>query len=147
MPQAAPHNCTAVPRCPNLAPRGQGPCDQHAAERAAVVEQERGSSHDRGYGQAWRKKRARIIERDPVCRVCLVSWSKQVDHVIPKKLGGTDADANLQGICVTCHQEKSAKETAFGKGGDRGGKSYEPFRSRPFAPPRAHNPGLEAGGL
>lgn len=115
MPIAAPHICSAVPRCPNLAPRGQGPCDAHLAERNAAIEQERGSSHDRGYGQAWRVKRKRILDRDPVCRVCEVSWSKEVDHIRPKVLGGTDNDKNLQGICVDCHRAKSAKETAFGK--------------------------------
>jgi 5-methylcytosine-specific restriction protein A len=42
--------------------------------------------------------------------------AKQVDHKIPKFEGGTDADDNLQAICVACHQEKTAAEAQRARG-------------------------------
>lgn len=42
--------------------------------------------------------------------------AKQVDHKLPKFEGGTDDDENLQAICVTCHQAKTAAEARRGRG-------------------------------
>ena len=73
-------------------------------------EARRGSSHQRGYGWAWQKLRAKIIDRDPVCLVCQMEWSVEVDHIRPKAHGGTDDEDNLQGICHHCHAKKSARD-------------------------------------
>ena len=43
-----------------------------------------------------------------------------VDHVVSKEEGGTEDDGNLQAICKTCHQVKTAAEAARGRLG-RGG--------------------------
>ena len=83
------------------------------------------SRHERGYGSDWEKTRQRILERDRhLCQVCLkhgrVTSHKhkdkygevhnlQVDHVIPKHKHGSDADSNLQAICVPCHRIKTAR--------------------------------------
>lgn len=63
----------------------------------------------------WRKRRRRILDRDPVCRVCRARPSTQVDHVQPS---GSDEDWNLRGICNECHKAKTALEgvTAQGNG-------------------------------
>lgn len=56
------------------------------------------------------KLRAQILARDPVCRVCNRAESVQVDHIVPLSHGGGDEYANLQGICIACHKDKTARE-------------------------------------
>ena len=34
----------------------------------------------------------------------------EVDHVIPRSLGGADEMENLQSICRDCHKKKTASE-------------------------------------
>lgn len=70
------------------------------------------SRHERGYGKAWDKLRARILARDrQLCQPCRaagrVTVAKQVDHKTPKAKGGTDEPQNLQAICKPCHDEKT----------------------------------------
>lgn len=61
---------------------------------------------------------ARILARDPLCKCCLsmspsiVSPSVEVDHIVPRHLGGTNEEGNMQGICVPCHRAKTASEKA-----------------------------------
>ncbi len=44
--------------------------------------------------------------------------AKVVDHIIPKTLGGTDEESNLQSICERCHNRKTATlDNIWGKGG------------------------------
>lgn len=82
------------------------------------------SRQSRGYGAAWTKTRAKVIERAKgLCEECKrngrVTAGKDVDHVVSrakaKVLGWsrarTEALANLQYLCRPCHLEKSAKET------------------------------------
>jgi 5-methylcytosine-specific restriction enzyme A len=82
---------------------------------------DRGSRHARGYGAAWVKTRARILDRDShLCQPCLATGrptpARQVDHVTPKTKGGTDDDANLQAICDECHKAKTTQEAAEAQG-------------------------------
>lgn len=67
---------------------------------------------------------ARILARDPLCVKCLeqcrVSASVEVDHIVPLHLGGSDDDSNKQGLCIPCHQAKSADE-ARGRAGQKSG--------------------------
>src|SRR5690554_3531768 len=75
----------------------------------------RESRHARGYGWQWEKLRERILARDKhLCQVCFaanpqrIKAAREVDHIVPKAKGGTDAESNLQSICVPCHRAKSA---------------------------------------
>lgn len=81
------------------------------------------SAAERGYGAAWRKLRARILKRDPLCVPCRanghVTASTEVDHVKPKAEGGSDADDNLQGICTPCHRAKTAADNSRARQADR----------------------------
>ena len=61
-------------------------------------------------GHRWMKLRAQILARDPVCKVCNRAESLQVDHIVPLSQGGGDEYANLQGICIPCHKDKTARE-------------------------------------
>lgn len=71
--------------------------------------------------------RARVLQANPLCVMCQaknkVEVATEVDHIKPLFKGGTDAFDNLQGLCSTCHADKSAQEsgkqrvTAFGVDG------------------------------
>lgn len=47
------------------------------------------------------------------CKACndVVDVSQfHLDHVVPLHLGGGDSDANLQALCIPCHELKTAQE-------------------------------------
>lgn len=46
----------------------------------------------------------------PICYLCGMNPSEQVDHIVPDFEGGTDELGNLAGICTDCHKVKSARE-------------------------------------
>lgn len=77
---------------------------------------EQQSRHKRGYGAAWDRLRASIMERDSyLCQVCLENRQRatpatHVDHILSKAKGGTDDPANLRAICRPCHDRKSIEE-------------------------------------
>src|SRR5262245_34375067 len=115
MPSAPAKPCP-VPACPERIP-----CPQHSAERARVHER------DRTQAEPWRKwyhlarwrhpvygLRTRALARDPICRECRadgrVVASTEVDHVTPhhgdpRLFWNLE---NLQGLCTTCHNRKTA---------------------------------------
>lgn len=67
-------------------------------------------------GNAWTQIRNRHIRHEPLCRHCalrgLVREAKEVDHIVPVVLGGTDDDSNLQSLCLPCHVAKTNVEQA-----------------------------------
>lgn len=74
-----------------------------------------GSRHARGYGSAWDKVRAEVMERDKgICQMHLrdgiTRAASQVDHIRPKAKGGTDDPSNLWALCRACHDRKSAAD-------------------------------------
>lgn len=65
---------------------------------------------------AWRKLRKVKLEQDPLCEECLKKGihtpAKVADHIVSINQGGASLDiANLQSLCNTCHNKKSAKES------------------------------------
>lgn len=75
----------------------------------------RESRHRRGYGTAWDKLRKAILTRDKhLCQGCKrsgrIASGNHVDHIVPKAKGGTDDDCNLQTLCLTCHDAKTAAD-------------------------------------
>lgn len=58
------------------------------------------------------RQRARdlVFRRQPICAHCKAEVSQELDHIIPISEGGTDAWENLQGLCITCHKAKTARE-------------------------------------
>lgn len=113
-------------RCPNLVKsRDQkGYCDDHADKRSGWSRRvdRTGSTTDRGYGYAWRKLRDQVLRRDNyLCVHCYskghVTQATDVDHKLSKTHGGTDDLENLQSLCQSCHQEKTAREDSkMGRG-------------------------------
>jgi 5-methylcytosine-specific restriction enzyme A len=98
--------------CPNLVAPGDGYCPIHAA--AARSPDERPSPTARGYDGRWRRIRANVLSAEPLCRQCLadgrVVVATVVDHIRPLRDGGTHARDNLQPLCESCHNKKSARE-------------------------------------
>ena len=76
----------------------------------AELNERRGSSAAQGYGAAWRKLRGVVLREQPICRACQMAPASEVDHVLPKRDGGTDDRGNLQGLCKPCHSSKTARE-------------------------------------
>lgn len=74
----------------------------------------RGSAHSRGYGATWRRIRLRFLQEHPLCVDCLRHGqtvpATEVDHIKPKRIGGTDEWENLQPLCKTCHSVKTGRE-------------------------------------
>ena len=118
------HSTRGVPRAMPIAPArpcsnptcpGFKPCPIHQPKRDWQAEDKRrGTAHGRGYGWRWQKLRLRVMREEPLCRLCLAHGrtkvTQEVDHIVPKAQGGTDARNNLQGICCDCHKRKTAKE-------------------------------------
>lgn len=122
MPTAAAKPCRHV-GCGSLVRDGSGYCDQHKADQniSKFADARRGSRQSRGYGAEWEKTRKLILRRDKgLCQPCREAGrcrpARQVDHKVPKFEGGTDAEENLQSICVDCHKTKTAAEAVRGRG-------------------------------
>jgi 5-methylcytosine-specific restriction endonuclease McrA len=71
----------------------------------------------------WPRIRARILRRDPLCGVCALRLSVEVDHVVP---GDDHRDSNLQGICEPCHRSKSAREGGLASAARRASERRSP---------------------
>ena len=67
------------------------------------------SLKDNGSTSQWRKLRARILMRDQgICQNCGLDGDT-VDHIIPRRLGGSDEDFNLQCLCRKCNFSKGGR--------------------------------------
>ena len=96
-----------------------GYCDAHRA----LVHRDYGRARrsfdaEVGFYQSanWRRLRANFLRLHPLCRVCAgkeqTVAAKVVDHIVPIKDGGGRFDtANLQSLCVSCHNRKTAAES------------------------------------
>jgi len=118
MPNRPPGTCR-IPGCPGLS-HGGGLCDEHKAQRRVQLQRQvdakRPTPAQRGYGPAWKKTRDDHLEKHPYCvdpyQVHGASQvlATDVDHVTPRKEGGTDDENNLQSLCHACHSRKTARE-------------------------------------
>ena len=115
MAQRAPHTC-GRPGCPNIVRDGHARCVPCRAQYNAARDARRGSTSARGYGGSWPALRELVLNEEPICRNCRRAPSTEVDHIIPKRRGGTDDRSNLQGLCSICHGSKRSRE---GVGGGR----------------------------
>lgn len=92
-------------------------------KHGSFADRRRGSRHERGYGTAWQRVREVVLRRDGgLCRCarCTASGevrvAHEVDHVVPKHLGGTDDLDNLRAINRECHAAKTAAEALAARG-------------------------------
>jgi 5-methylcytosine-specific restriction protein A len=63
----------------------------------------------------WRAMRRDILQAQPLCVECgkqgRLTVANVIDHIKPVRLGGEFWDTkNMQPLCVSCHNSKSAKE-------------------------------------
>lgn len=67
------------------------------------------SAAARGYDHAWRKARARQLQRSPRCQCGAPAVT--VDHIIPLARGGARLAAeNLASMCESCHDAKTNRD-------------------------------------
>jgi hypothetical protein len=53
----------------------------------------------------WDAVQGAIRLRDPMCRICGVRPTREVHHIRPRFLKGSDHPRNLVGLCFECHDE------------------------------------------
>jgi len=112
MPYRPPKPCT-YPGCPKLSHTRR--CDEHTRQERKEYDATRPSAPERGYGPAWRVKRAAFLTEHPNCEDCPAP-ATDVDHVPSRRLlvamGVTDPDADqyLHARCHRCHSSKTARE-------------------------------------
>lgn len=77
------------------------------------------ADYKRVRGRRLQAKRAQLFAREPLCRECdrvgLVTLATIRDHIVPLAEGGTDDDANVQPLCGSCSDRKTAAESARGR--------------------------------
>lgn len=81
------------------------------------------SSDRRGYDARWRSRRREHLEREPWCRFHLAQGQRvpatEVDHILPRRAGGSDDHDNLRSLCKSCHSRRTAIDSS-GWGGAKG---------------------------
>jgi 5-methylcytosine-specific restriction protein A len=107
MPKAMKQWCKAAGCSGEAVERGY--CKACAGKRPQSGDAYRGSRHERGYGSRWEKLRMSVLRLSPGCVVC-GQPATDVDHIIPKRRGGSDDRSNLQTLCHACHSRKTASE-------------------------------------
>lgn len=118
MPRSAPTPCR-YPGCAEVV-AVLGYCDAHRPLiHRDYGRARRGFDAEVGFYQSkdWRVLRAAVLRESPLCVVCKAKErliaAGVVDHVVPLKDGGARFDRdNLQPLCVSCHNRKTARETA-----------------------------------
>jgi 5-methylcytosine-specific restriction protein A len=75
------------------------------------------SESQRTRGSRWVKIRRRVLTRDNgMCCMCKAhgrfTLAREVDHITPLWAGGTDAESNLQALCIECHASKTDAEAS-----------------------------------
>ena len=111
----------AHPGCRDHAQRGSTTC--HAHRPATLPDAApRETSARRGYDARWRRIRASVLYRSPLCVHCGAA-ATEVDHIVPLADGGTHAHSNLQPLCKPCHSRKTLDDNraAGGRMGRRQG--------------------------
>ena len=85
--------------------------ERHKGSRSAVPNANARSSSALGYGRTWQRLRRLVLSASPMCvAIGCDAIANEVDHIIPKKNGGTDAMDNLQTLCKSCHSAKTWRE-------------------------------------
>ena len=63
-----------------------------------------------GSTKGWRKIREMVIARDQCCQACGQSEGRMhIDHIVPKRLNGSDHLDNLQLLCEFCNLSKGGR--------------------------------------
>lgn len=118
MPRRAPTPCR-YPGCAQVL-NEPGYCDTHGG----LVHRDYGRARRRFDAEVdfyrsttWRQTRSAFLLENPLCVACLGHEryvpATVVDHIVPIKDGGDRFErCNLQPLCVSCHNRKTARESA-----------------------------------
>ena len=79
----------SVPGCPHAMP-----CAEHPARNGST--------------RAWRRVRLAVLRRDGFRCPC-GAVAVEVDHVVPRELGGADVPGNLRSLCADCHAARHGR--------------------------------------
>ena len=63
----------------------------------------------------WRKLRQMVLHNQPICVMCeqknIYTTANTIDHILPINKGGAVWSIdNLQSLCSSCHNKKSARD-------------------------------------
>jgi len=110
MPKLPPKPCTKG-GCTKYAAKGSR-CEDHQVTHNWKHDK---TASQRGYGADWRRVRKAALMRDEyICQDCkeegIYTRGEEVDHIIPKYLGGTNVLSNLRTLCKPHHKIKSLRE-------------------------------------
>lgn len=108
------------PGCSLLVYDGTGYCAKHKPEPW----KKRPGSAKRVTGRRLQRMRHELFSDNPLCAECLrqgrVTPADERDHIIPLFEGGKDEPDNIQGLCKSCHAEKTARESLRARKGGGG---------------------------
>ncbi len=115
MPWKPKHYCV-FPGCTTRIESGQSRCLEHKLFLQSQYDHRRGTSTERGYNARWRRLRQWWLNAHPLCELCrkggILTAAVLVDHIQPHR--GDQIllydPANLQSLCTTCHNRKTAME-------------------------------------
>ena len=96
------------PGCGYAALPGKKTCAKHEGELRYADHSKR-YRPDQVQSGRWKKLRATVLGREPYCRRC-GARAVVVDHIRPRRSGGTDDLDNLQPLCRACDNRKRAEE-------------------------------------
>lgn len=69
-------------------------------------------------GRKLQRLRQRLFDKDPYCILCRAQGRTRLatirDHIVPLGEGGQDIEANTQGLCQWCSDEKTHAEATRG---------------------------------
>ena len=68
-------------------------------------------------GRSLQRMRALVRAEQPLCLDCLAKgiakpWT-ELDHIISLESGGNNDRSNFQGLCRTCHLDKTARDRVY----------------------------------
>lgn len=85
------------------------------------------------YDRKWRKRRAKQLAEEPLCRICLALYGRSVpatvaDHITPHRGDPGLFAGPLQSLCATCHSSTKQELEASGRirGCDAEGRPLDP---------------------
>jgi 5-methylcytosine-specific restriction protein A len=114
VPNAPPKPCDV---CGTLVRDGTRRCVAHKPKPWVRTERQ----VKRTAGRALQRQREQLFRVEPLCRQCAREGRTALatirDHIQPLAEGGGDDDANIQPLCRSCSDRKTAREAARGRGG------------------------------
>ena len=69
------------------------------------------SNQGSNMGSRWAAMRHKVLrDSGGICAHCKGDGACEVDHIVSRRMGGTNEYENLQALCKQCHAKKSSAE-------------------------------------